>query len=223
MALAEDQTSRNPLVVRSNLEANPAPTDYKEQPGIAGKRNNGWKVAASREVSEVVNLRKEGSPGPGAYNHHANRSLGHDGAKYSMRMKTSLPRGRLSTPGPGTYTPKEALDGKGRYSISKYPGTGAPLISPDKERHSSSFDTPGPGAYDTKIGLSSTGQYFITNLKNVESRSFGKAVRPGFPVVQYRTNYLDAPGPGTYRNISEFGLYESVPSNNASKPSLNQS
>lgn len=205
------------------LETNPAPTDYKEQPGIASKKNHGWKVAASRGVSEAVSPRKQGSPGPGAYNYSAGKAVGQEGAKYSMRMKTSMPRGRLSTPGPGTYTPKEALDGVGRYSISKYPSTGAPVISPAKDRLNSSFDTPGPGAYEPKTGLSATGQYFLTNLRNVESRSFAKAVRPGFPVVQYSTYYSGTPGPGAYRNTSEFGLYESHLSNNASKQSINQS
>ena len=204
-----------------HLETNPAPTDYKEQPGIASKKNHGWKVAANREVSEVVSPGKQGSPGPGAYS--VGVRVGHEGAKYSMRMKASMPRGRLSTPGPGTYSPKEALDGVGRYSISKYPSTGAPVISPAKDRLNSSFDTPGPGAYEPKTGLSATGQYFVTKLRNVESRSFAKAVRPGFPVVQQSTNYTENPGPGAYRLVSDFGLYESLPSNHASKQSLTQS
>lgn len=160
------------------------------------------------------------TPGPGSYDYHVNIAMGQIGAKYSMRMKTSQPGNRLSTPGPGSYTPKEAMDKLGRYSISKYPGTGAPVISPVRNNLSASMDTPGPGAYEPNTGLSATGQYFPTNLRNVESRTFGKATRPGFPVVQHRTSYPGTPGPGAYRQVSEFGLYEHHASASGSKQSL---
>lgn len=177
---------------------------YQSQPGLAGRRNMAWRSSASRGLRDTSRHETLTFPGPGAYDSHARSSIGFLGEKYTMRLKTALPS-RHKTPGPGAYTPKEGMDCVGKYLIAKYPNSGATKLNQAQDKSYSSVNNPGPGAYSPKITMSSTGEYYPACCKNTGSRSFSRAPRAGFPGVK-----VDTPGPGTYRLMSEFGLYEPV-------------
>lgn len=166
-----------------------------------------WRSSATRGLRDTSKHETLAFPGPGAYDSYLRASIGSLGEKYTMRPKTALPN-RLKTPGPGAYSPKEGLDSVGKYLISKYPNSGSTKVNQAQEKLRSSVNNPGPGDYEPKTGMSSTGQYYIASCKNTGSRSFSKAARAGFPGVKKGKGYIETPGPGTYRLMSEFGLYE---------------
>lgn len=167
-----------------------------------------WKANASRGLGDKPKAEIAMHPGPGAYDSFDRLSIGNVGQKYSMRAKSPSKQPRFRTPGPGAYSPKEDFDSVGKYFNSKYRSSGAGLVAQARERLSLDSRVPGPGAYDPKTALSSTGEYFLTGFKNAQSRSFGKAARRRFPEVKMGGRYIDTPGPGAYRESSDFGLYE---------------
>mmetsp|Transcript_36338 Transcript_36338/g.32606 ORF Transcript_36338/g.32606 Transcript_36338/m.32606 type:complete len:137 (+) Transcript_36338:435-845(+) len=113
------------------------------------------------------------------------------------------------TPGPGSYTPVDALSLKGKYVVSTHKNSCACIISPARNSRFPSIRTsqePGPGQYDTKLGIKPGGFYYISKYKSNLARSFGTS---GTRAVS--TDRRDVPGPGSYRIPSDFGYYEPPP------------
>jgi len=65
---------------------------------------------------------------------------------------------------------------------------------------------PGPGQYDLKIGIGDPTSTFMSNFKSPKTRTFYHADRK---TIDIPDDHKKFPGPGNYRQPSEFGQYES--------------
>jgi hypothetical protein len=80
-------------------------------------------------------------PGPGTYNMDRLAK----GTQYSIRTRTRLLDKKMTldpqnnNPGPGEYEDPEALSSKGKYSVSKHHGVGAPILSSKSPKRFSDF------------------------------------------------------------------------------------
>ena len=62
---------------------------------------------------------------------------------------------------------------------------------------------PGPGQYDPNDYQE--GNYIVSKYKNPGVRRFGTSAR-----MQLKTPSIDTPGPGTYRQPSDFGYVDTI-------------
>jgi len=148
------------------------------------------------------------SPGPGAYD---TRETNKVARSYSFRPRTqveSLVSPRF-VPGPGNYTITPTIDPKGKYSISKYKGSGATLFSPARSKRFYDLKDgyPGPGAYESTNALKGDGSYFVSKFQSSFCRTFSHGMRKNATTGSINT---ETPGPGSYKLPSEFGHYETA-------------
>jgi hypothetical protein len=68
---------------------------------------------------------------------------------------------------------------------------------------------PGPGQYEQGNNFSKTGWYPVTNMRSTASWGFGSDMRKTGSLPR-----LNTPGPGTYRQHSDFGQVESKTARN---------
>lgn len=194
----------------------PAPTAYfPKNDSIESNKNKGFSFGVSRDscpqFSIAPTLKSAGQkPGPGAYT----PVLPKTGRNTTFHIR---PR-NLSTSnpnlGPGKYDIVSTFQPSKLILNSKYQSTKNVKIMPDptssKENHTAR-DRPSNflkdnGAHelsqDKTYQINRLGVFFNSKYKNSFSRYFGKQRRT---IFESSNNF---PGPGTYRQPSEFGLYE---------------
>lgn len=121
-----------------------------------------------------------------------------------------------SNPGPGDYENPETLSPKGKYSVSKHQGVGSPLYSPKSQKRFADFsnpkfysgnEVPGPGNYKVPEALNSNSKYVNSKHTGTGLRAFtlSKRVSKFDEISASRRNI---PGPGSYRQPSDFGQYD---------------
>jgi hypothetical protein len=94
-------------------------------------------------------------------------------------------------PGPGAYNPKDSLDLKGNYFLSKFKNSGAATFSPKSSRRFPNFgraEIPGPGAYTTVESINKSGQYPVSKFRNSGVRSFSHSSREFFGLNRAQRN-----------------------------------
>lgn len=72
-----------------------------------------------------------------------------------------------------------------------------------KNRHA---NLPGPGSYTPRDIFSKSGQYFISKYSSSGARTFVRSNRDTFQLPNASNQ---TPGPGSYLQPSDFGVYES--------------
>ena len=141
-------------------------------------------------------------PGPGPANYNVLKPFGRDGIKYTMRIKynRSSSTDNIGSPGPGAYSAVTKINPNGTYIVSKNENVHPVEFSKDKtERFNYHYEvTPGPSDY--KKG-SMFGKIFDSKFRSTN----GITMRPKFKIMDSRDCY---PGPGAYKYLSEFGIYE---------------
>jgi len=69
---------------------------------------------------------------------------------------------------------------------------------------------PGPGNYKTYDLITGQGKTFVSKFKSSTAKTIsGRFKDCSIPKKESNFNIISAPGPGTYRIFSEFGIYES--------------
>jgi hypothetical protein len=156
----------------------------------------------------------KGIPGPGSYKIAS--VTGNEGAKFSMRPKTTNHR-LISTardvPGPGAYDFKASVSNQNSGQIgwnSKLRSASVCTFNKGKGDRfgvskNPSKQVPGPGQYSPKMEMSKTGDYFFSKYTSAGTRTFYHSNRQ---TIQLPTCAKVTPGPGHYRPPSEFGYYE---------------
>jgi len=148
-------------------------------------------------------------PGPGKYDFL--KKFGHDAKKFSIYGKVE-PKNELKTsrePGPGEY-PLISINPSGKYPLSHMKNTNNLNWSSVKDqRFIYTFDkNPGPDKYDLKSLINGKGFNYVSKYKSSTAKSlYGKPKD-----VDSKYHY---PGPGSYRQFSEFGIYESKTANHS--------
>lgn len=85
-------------------------------------------------------------PGPGTYENNKTER----GLRYTLRDRTRVSNKLMSiesqneNPGPGRYENPETLSPRGKYTVSKYPGSGATLFNPRRSARFFEFSTAQP-------------------------------------------------------------------------------
>ena len=153
------------------------------------------------------------APGPGRYTLSDMKS----NIRYSFRKKLKPESTtNMFSPAPNKYNIPEVLNTTGKYFPSKYCSSRAPTISHSDQSRFKSFETnkknPAPGHYPIVDPMNGEGVYRLTKFKNSMCRSFSKDDRNTLGVNINRKS--NQPGPGNYRQPSEFGYYISSEAKN---------
>jgi hypothetical protein len=153
------------------------------------------------------------SPGPGSYNSDP-EAVSISPKKYTIAPKTKyfLDNYELSVknnaPGPGEY--KAIDDISSSFRTSKKPSIAGVKLNSGTDRFATSFYktkdfSPGPALNRPFGEMSKTGMYFESKYKDSQGGGFGTQTR----VLQFGTlGSIDTPGPGNYKVLSDFGLYD---------------
>jgi hypothetical protein len=69
---------------------------------------------------------------------------------------------------------------------------------------------PGPGNYKTYDLITGQGKTFVSKFKSSTAKTFSAKFKDcSVPKKESKYNIISAPGPGSYRVFSDFGIYES--------------
>jgi hypothetical protein len=118
-------------------------------------------------------------------------------------------------PGPGRYEFEDQMNKTGKYFSSRYKSSGSKVWNPpSSQRFNKSSNlvfyegTPVPAAnsYFPINDMSDSGKYVLSSTKGAGRRRFEKEFRSSF--VDGPAKITRTPGPGTYRQPSEFGQYD---------------
>jgi len=172
-------------------------------------------------------------PGPGAYT--INSLVGNEGRKFTLKSKAKnlstyhkynvgFVDLRYKSPGPCAYKAPPAISPDGKFPYSNYKSSCCGVFNPPKSKRFFSKLSlysiapardivPGPGQYKEKNMLADKGHYILSTIAGPQTQRFAKG-----PKGKSVNSLKSVPGPGTYRAISEFGYYESLPyANNKSR------
>ena len=112
------------------------------------------------------------------------------------------------SPGPGAYDSKATMNGTNVNSKLR----SASVCTFNKTKggrfgnsNNPSKQVPGPGQYSPRLEMTSTGEYFYSKYQSAGTRTFYHSNRK---TIQLPDN-ASTPGPGSYKQPSEFGYYES--------------
>lgn len=111
-------------------------------------------------------------------------------------------------PGAGTYEFRQSFNPEGKYYVSKYNSSGSKVWNPKSSArfNKSSTDVPGAGTYYPNSELSDSGKYVLSKSKGDGRRRFSLGFRDSF--VDTPAKITKTPGPGSYRQPSDFGQYD---------------
>jgi hypothetical protein len=138
---------------------------------------------------------------------HAHQAL------FASCLKRIAQKDGAVKPGPGAYEFMPALNPEGRYMWSKLRGSGSTAMRSFAPRFSvDSARVPGPGHYEHPVPVNAEGRNFVSRFRTSFSRTFGQAKRKfelnGKQSTRTLRQFtLGTPGPGSYQQPSEFGIY----------------
>lgn len=193
-----------------NAVNNPPPNAYSV-PDLFTPPNkkSGYSFGLSRDAMLVTGGQYVGdknSPGPGAYD---TRNINKVVISYTFKGRTTAPEGLTTArtvPGPGAYPLLSTLTPKGKYFVSKFKDSGAPIIPPARSARfpaNKQSNDPSPVTYRLEDTINPKGSYYLSKFKSSGVRTFGNAARSSS-----QSQFHAVPGPGSYRMPSDFGYYE---------------
>lgn len=192
-----------------NARNTPSPDIYYlKNKTIEERAAHGFSFGMSREqcpqLSILPTLRKSSEkPGPGAYDPH----LPDKGQSVTFHIKLSTHRYQNPYTGPGKYDILSSFQPSKLVLNSKFRSTKstkfAPLRNLTQVNNCKVKKEGDELACDKAYQMNKTGSFFNSKYRNSMCRYFGKEERG---TAKRNT---DAPGPGAYKQLSEFGFYES--------------
>ena len=197
---------------KSGGDSPPANSYFPKNSNIENNKSRGYSFGLSRESCPqfgiVPFLKLEAQkPGPGAYTPVLQKSQ----KTTTFHIRTVIPRSVNLDIGPGKYNVPSSIQVHKTIMNSKFRSTKSTKFAPlkenknanQKENKSSAFKNSLNFVFDKSHQINRYGVYFNSKYKNSMCRYFGKFKR----CLIEKTD--DFPGPGSYKQVSEFGFYES--------------
>lgn len=152
-------------------------------------------------------------PGPAKYLTY--KPFGSEAPKYSMTGKgiDIMKKVKSKEPGPGEYK-HMTMTIEGKYPLSKFRNTATITFGINKEKrfnYNVKEKTPGPDSYNIKNMIDGKGFIYPSRFRSATASSItgkGKDLSTKYTNYKSKINLILAPGPGSYRIFSEFGIYE---------------
>ena len=202
---------------KNGRDSPPANSYFPKNTNIENNKLKGYSFGLSREscpqFSIVPFLKSEAQkPGPGAYTPALPKSQ----KTASFHIRSVIPRSTNLDVGPGKYNVPSSIQVNKPIMNSKFRSTKSTKFAPlkenkngkEKENQNSTLRNSVKIICDKSHQINKFGVYFNSKYKNSMCRYFGK----------FERNLVDKsddfPGPGSYKQVSEFGFYQSSKAKN---------
>lgn len=199
-----------------NCRATPSPNTYfPKNYSIEASKLKGRTFGIARELSPQLGIvpylkNSKSKPGPGAYT----PILPKDGRVVTLHIKLTNQLHKINPVGPGQYNVPSTFQPSNLIINSQFRNAKNTKFAPLRDladiqnkknmtEEAKNGVEPSYLATDKTYQINKKGVFFNSKYKNSLCRYFGKESRENFKI---KNNF---PGPGTYRQMSAFGFYES--------------